>query len=345
MEIKDYLHVIRRRLWMIVAVPVIAAVAAFLVLGQGPPKFKSSVEVAVPTLAENTAAGAVAVYVADFKEYLTTDPVINQVAQQNPLVPRKSIKKGLSASEVGNSDLLTVSYTGKHKNLVEAVARSAAAATLNETSEPELVDAQAAQQLAEQQYKQAQATLDNFVNTQTGGIPEDQYRERLASLDALKLAASQARLDLDIPKANGLDAQIPLAEASIASLLPQVLTYENLSEAEQQASLAVSSAVSRVQDAQSQVVAHGALVTLRNESPVKSSKLAKDGTIVAVGAGLGLIAVAIYIVFSELVLAGRTRREAESLDRQDITGPDGSGTNGQMGDHLAGRGADPVPAE
>ena len=73
MQIGHYLRMIRRRLWVF-AIPVVAAVAAFLVLGQGGQQWTSKVEVTVPTLAQNTSAGSVAVYVANFEEYLTTDP-------------------------------------------------------------------------------------------------------------------------------------------------------------------------------------------------------------------------------------------------------------------------------
>jgi hypothetical protein len=103
MEVGHYLRMIRRRLWVF-AIPVVAAIAAFLILGQGAQQWTSKVEVAVPTLAQNTSAGSVAVYVANFEEYLTTDPVLDQVARENPQVPRSSVKGGLSASQVGVSD-------------------------------------------------------------------------------------------------------------------------------------------------------------------------------------------------------------------------------------------------
>lgn len=326
MEIRDYLLIIRRRLWVLVAVPVVAALVAMVIFIGRPQQWQSKVEVSVPTLAQNTTSGAVAVYVADFKEYLTTVPVLDQVARDNPGVTRKSIKNGLSASEVGTSDLLTVTFTGHHKGTVEGVARSAAAATLNQSSSPQLGDAKAAVQLAQQRYGQAQAALSQFVNTQSGGLPTDQYREKLANLDALKLAASQARLDLDIPKANGLDAQIPQAQAAINTLLPQVQTYQQLSDQQQQAGSALSSALVRVQDAQSQSVSGKIASTLRSTSPTKVDKAKTTLTSVAIAAGVGLILAALYVTFGELMAAGRARRQREAGGR----GPSGSNGAGPV---------------
>jgi hypothetical protein len=316
MEIGQYLRVIKKKLWLLAAVPVVAALVAYLAIGHQKQQWTSTVRVEVPTSAQNTAAGAVTVYVANFTEFLKSDPLVAQVAAQNPGITAKSIKSGLSASEVGVSDLLDVTFTGRPKALVEPVAQSAAKAALAASAQPQVADAQAALTIAQQRNSAAQAAVQSFVSTQSGGLPDDQYREKLSNLDALKLAASQARLDLDIPKANGLDAQIPQAEAQIAALLPQVEKYDQLTTAASESGSAVSVAYQHLQDAQAQASAVGSLPALKSAAPKRINETVKKGELMGVAAGLGLIAAALYIVMTELAASRRLRRDTAVLDAQ-----------------------------
>jgi capsular polysaccharide biosynthesis protein len=344
MEIGQYLRTIKKKLLLLPAVALIAAVAAYFVLGHTKQQWTSTVRVEVPTSAQNTAAGAVTVYVANFSQFLKSDPVVAQVAAQNPGIKAKSIKSGLSASEVGVSDLIDVTFTGRPKDAVSHVAQSAATAALSASADPQVVDAQAALKIAEQRDTAAQTALQNFVNTESGGLPDDQYRERLANLDAIKLAASQARLDLDIPKANGLDAQIPQAEAQIAALLPQVEKYDQLTNGASEADSAVSVAYQHVQDAQAQADAAASLPALKSDAPKKVNERLKKGEYMGIAAGLGLIAAALYIVMSELIGARRVRRSTVDLGTQldSVEMPLTPATNGNGNGN--GNGHSPHPA-
>jgi hypothetical protein len=220
---------------------------------------------------------------------------------------------------------------------------SATNATLNLSASPQVTDAQADQRLAQEAYNKAAAALNAYVNSPTGGLPEDRYRDALSNLDSIKLAASQARLDLDIPKANGLDAQIPQAEAVLTGLLPQVEKYQQLADTQAQASAALSNATDRTQQAQGQDLAHNTTV-LRNQAPKKISKLKKDLSVGLIGLAIGLILALLFVIFSEVHNASRSRKEREA----DRVGSDGVGEaghnseNGSPGSAVGPGGAVPV---
>lgn len=335
MEIRDYLKIIKRRLWIFVVLPVLAGIVAIVAFSGKPQQFQSKVETLVPTSAQNTTAGAVSVYVANFQEFLTTQPVIDRVAKETGVAVGR-VRSGLTAAQVGASNLIEVTYTSTDRSTVEKVALSATNASLDMASNPNLIDAKAAVQVAQDRLDKARSALAQYIST-VSGLPEDQYRERLNSLASLKLAAASARLDLDIPKADGLDAQIPHVEQEIKDLLPQVAQYQQLAAAQQAAANAVSTAFVREQDAEAQLVAHGNPVVLKNSIPTKVDKAVKLGTSVGIVVGLALILAGLIIVFLELVNARRAREHTQLVANPPIDG-DGRGSSPPPG-----RATRPVP--
>lgn len=323
MEIRDYLRVVKRRLWILVVLPVLAAAVGILAFSGQPQQFRSSVETSVPSLAINTTAGAVSVYVANFQELLTTQPVIDRITKETG-VAGHDLRSGLTASQVGTtSNLIRVTYTSTTKANVEKVALSATNATLDMASEPAVANAKAAVVVAQERFDRAQKAVQQLVASPSPGLPIDQYRDKLSSLATLKLAASSARLDADIPKADGLDAQIPGLEKEIADLVPKVQQYQQLSDAQQQASTALSTALVREQDTEAQVAAHADRSALRDSSPTKVDSAQKLATSVGMVAGIGLVLAGLIIVFLELINAGRARRADERVLLTDGTQPVG----------------------
>jgi len=339
MEIRDYLKIVKRRLWIFVVLPLLAAIVAFFVFSGKPQQFQSKVETSVPSLAQNTTVGAVTVYVANFKEFLTTQPVIDRVSKETG-VAAGELRSGLSATEVGTSNLIEVTYTSTSKASVQKVAVSATNATLDLASGPNVSNAKAAVQVAQDRFDKARAATQGLVST-LGGLPEDQYQEMLHSLAVLKLEASTARLDLDIPKADGLDAQIPHLEQEIADLLPNVLHYQQLSSAQAEAATALSNAFVREQDTEAQVVAHADPVALKSSTPTKVNSTLKLGTSIGIVVGIALILAGLIIVFLEIFDSGRARRSRETTEVT-AAAPIDSESNGST--HPTAPVTEPAPA-
>jgi len=307
MEISDYIGMIRRRLWILVVVPALAAVIGVVVVMASPQTYSSSVEVAAPTTAENTTTGAVTVFVSSFTELLTTQPVIDRVNEQTG-VSRARLRSGLGAAAIGGSSLIRVTYTGTKRAEVQPVVQSATRATLDLMSGPQVAAAGSALKVAQDRYQAARDAVEKYAGGAGGGLADDQYRQKLANLAALRLAATSARLDLAIPKANGLDAQIPIAEKEIADLLPKVVKFQALQETLRQSSDALSNALIHEQDTRGQLVAHETTTTLKNATPKAGNKMTKMFQTAAIFAGVGFLVACLLVGFLELMEAGRARR-------------------------------------
>jgi len=315
MEISEYLPMVRRRLWILVVVPVLAALVGLVAFAGAPRTYSSSVEVAAPTTAENTTTGAVTVFVSSFTELLTTQPVIDRVSSETG-ASRARLRSGLSAGAVGGSSLIKVTYTSTRRQEVQAAVESATRATLDLVSAPQAAAAASALKVAQDRYQAARDALERYASGSGGGLPDDQYRQKLANLSALRLAATSARLDLAIPKANGLDAQIPVAERDIAELLPKVVRYDQLQDTVRQASDALANALIHEQDAKGQLVAHQSTTTLKTATPQAQNRVAALLRSVGVLAAVGLIAACLLVAFLELTEASKARRRPRPEERR-----------------------------
>src|SRR5687767_10093033 len=85
-EIVDYLRIARRRLWVLVGVPLVAALAVGLFVGLAPQRYTATCYVAAPALVGGAAAQqytgtqAASQFVAAFKAATTSPRVLDQVA-------------------------------------------------------------------------------------------------------------------------------------------------------------------------------------------------------------------------------------------------------------------------
>ena len=135
MEIGDYLRVIRRRLWILVLVPVLAAGVVGAVLLRQPPKYRAVATVAAPALVGGAAdnqysgAGGVRVFVANFSAALTAPQVVSKVAEETR-VSEQSIRDNLSATPIQESSLIEVTYVGSDRAGSATVAQAASRETI-----------------------------------------------------------------------------------------------------------------------------------------------------------------------------------------------------------------------
>lgn len=126
MEIVDYLRVARRRLWVLVGVPVLATgVAAGIVL-LAPQQYSGTAYVAAPALVGGAAgtqySGTQAAnqFVAAFGAAVTSPRVLADVAADTGVVPER-LRDGLTVTQVGASSQLEVRYAATKRANVAPV--------------------------------------------------------------------------------------------------------------------------------------------------------------------------------------------------------------------------------
>jgi hypothetical protein len=122
METVDYLRVARKRLGILVGVPVLAALVAALVVLLTPARYAVTTYVAAPALQFSGTQGANQ-FVAAFAAAATSPKVIDQVAADTG-VGKDDLRDGVEVKQVGASSQLTLTWTGAERDKAAPVARS-----------------------------------------------------------------------------------------------------------------------------------------------------------------------------------------------------------------------------
>ena len=129
METVDYLRVARKRLMILIGLPVLAAVVAAAVVLLTPPRYAVTAYVAAPALVGGVAAQqytgtqAANQFVAAFAAAATSPKVIDQVSADTRVAPA-DIRDAVEVKQVGASSQLTLTYTNSDRDAVEPVTNS-----------------------------------------------------------------------------------------------------------------------------------------------------------------------------------------------------------------------------
>jgi capsular polysaccharide biosynthesis protein len=127
METVNYLGTARKRLPILIGVPVLAAIVATLVVLLSPQKYAVTTYVAAPALIGGVAAQqfsgqqAANQFVAAFSAAATSPKVVDQVAAETG-VDADDLRDGVEVKQVGASSQLTLTFTGSDQAKVAPVA-------------------------------------------------------------------------------------------------------------------------------------------------------------------------------------------------------------------------------
>lgn len=146
MEIADYLRVIRKRAWVVLLIPALAASLMTAIILSRPTEYSSTATVAAPWLISNSPGDSYATangpsqFVADFTAAISIPPVVDAVAQATGASP-DSIRENVTATPIGESSLIQVRFVGADQRQAEPVARAIALETLRFLFRPPVVAA------------------------------------------------------------------------------------------------------------------------------------------------------------------------------------------------------------
>jgi capsular polysaccharide biosynthesis protein len=146
MEIADYIKMIRKRVWVVLLIPMLAAFLMTAIIFSRPTEYSATATVAAPWLVSNapgdtyaTANGAQQ-FVADFTAAISIAPVVDAVADATGASP-DSITQNVTTTPIGESTLIEVRYVGANRGEAEPVARAVALVTLRFLFRPSVVAA------------------------------------------------------------------------------------------------------------------------------------------------------------------------------------------------------------
>jgi hypothetical protein len=146
MEIHDYLRLIRRRWWLVILVPAVAAGIVLWTHTDDPSRYSATATVTARSLIGHirspyVGANSTAQFAADFEATATQQPILNAVSAALQ-VPTERIRDGLIVTPVsttaGMSALIDVEYVTTDRDQAGLVAEAVAMETLRALFEPAL---------------------------------------------------------------------------------------------------------------------------------------------------------------------------------------------------------------
>ena len=314
MELRDYLDILKRRKNILVAVPAVAALLVVGLIVVKPKQYQATATVAAPALVggassnQYSGANGPKSFVANFTAAVVSPPIVDQVSSETH-VAKSRVKSGLSASEIGTSSLMEVTYkTPKRKEAV-AVAQAGAADTILFLFKTQVKLTQQPVDGAKAALADAEAQIASLSKQSGLVVPDKDYEVRAQEIASLQGAQAQAQANGQGATASRLQSQIDQKKGELAAIAPQVQQYTSLLDRKNAAITQLNQAQQALQQAQGQLQAADPkqVVTVgKTHSVAVIADVVQKGA-VAVFAGLFL---ALGIVAALEILA-RSQQESQ----------------------------------
>ena len=322
MEVRDYLKIVRRRLWIAVLVPLLAGgVVTALVLKQAP-RYQATATVAAPGVVGGDATtqygGATGpkLFVADFSAAIRSPVVVRQVTRQTGVQPQELVD-GLSAAPLGDSSIIQLTFTATEAGRAAPVITAAASDTIRFLFQTQVTLAQQAVDQARKAVTAADADLAAFYRGTRLVEPEQTYQLKARQIADMQQQQLNDQVVGETSAAAALGSAIHAAQAELATLAPKVTRYQALVARRQQAAGRLDTLDQQLQRASAQFeAAKPARVVLVGDVERVSKMVAvvrKGGA--AFGAGL-FLAVGIIVL---LELLGRRPQPVPGGSRGRLT--------------------------
>lgn len=215
MEIVDYLRVARRRLWVLIGVPLIAAgVTVYLVLS-APAAYTASGTVSAPALiggsTSNQYSGSQAVnqFVAQFQA-TAQSPMVRSTVHDKTGLSRTDISDGLTVTQVGASSVMNLDFTSPKQGVAQPVLTALTRATLDAMFSSQVTLAEGQLTEANTAVKTANAAIVSWEKKNNMVDPTRVYQSQLDRIGNLQ----QQQVTLS---ANGNSAAAAAVSATIAT--------------------------------------------------------------------------------------------------------------------------------
>jgi hypothetical protein len=319
-EIRDYLRAIRRVLWLVIAVPIVAGLLVGGFIELQPSSYEADAYAVVPAITANgISQSAASQYASTFKDVLTSESVIPDVSQKFN-IPQSELVAGLSSSTTtASSNLITVQLVGKRsndkvaQNLVGAV-REATIDTMNAIAEPQLIEANNEVADSATRLQQANTAINSFDAQYQNASPQIAYNDEQSTLSNQESLFQTAKIDNDGPREVILTTIIGQTESKLSQLALALQTYQPLAEQQSAAIAANDHALSDQVAAQALLNTDSAPGTVLTKNVGRLSKLSDVIKFAGIGFALALLMMLGLILILELMRS--SRRDAVPAGQQ-----------------------------
>jgi hypothetical protein len=309
-EIRDYLRAIRRVLWLVIAVPIVAGLLVGGFIELQPSSYEAEAFVVVPAITANgISQSAASQYVSTFKDVLTSISVIPDVSQKFN-IPQGQLVAGLNSSTTtASSNLIDVTLTIKgagktQQNLVGAV-REATIDTMNAIAYPQLTEAKNEVTNSATLLSNANTAIFNFDSQYGNASPQVVYNTQQSQLATEEGQYQTSVSDKDPGRANIFLQDIAVTKANLAKLGQALQQYAPLAAAQSAAIAATDHAQTDLVNANALIATDSASGTVLTKDVGRLSKLSDVIKFAGIGFALALIMMLGLILILELMRSGK----------------------------------------
>lgn len=316
MEIRDYLRAIRRVLWLVIAVPVVAGLLVGGFIELQPSTYQANATVVVPAITANgISQSAASQYASTFKDVLISQQVIPVVSQKFNILQSELLAGLSSTTTTASSNLINVVLIGKKgQDLVGAV-REAAVDTLNAIAAPQLVLAQNEITNSQTLLTNADTAIAGFDSQFGNASPQVAYNNKQSLLSNEQGQLQTAIINNDKVRQQALNALINSTTNALAGLGTALQQYQPLAAAQAAAIASNDKAHSDLVAAESLIATNSAPGTVTTTDVGRLSKLGNVIKFAGIGFALALIMMLGLILILELMRSGK-RQQAPAGDEQ-----------------------------
>lgn len=233
MEIGQYLRDRpRTAVITLLLLPLLAGLAAFLLLRAQPAQYTADATVSVPSRTADSASG-IGIFVSDFGELANSRAVTEEVSLDTG-APAEQLQGAIEVARLGVGSLFEVTYTGEGRQRPEAVVRAAISRTYARMVGSGATEAEATLTQVREDYAAAVAARQEYENEIRTLQPERDYSDLSSRIRSLQSNGGNASVIASLSRQRD-------------ALVPKVRRAEELSRA-------VNTAEERVEQARESVV-------------------------------------------------------------------------------------------
>ena len=325
MEIIDYLRIAKRRWWILVLVPVLAAGLAAATIFLQPTTYTATATVNSGSFVGNegspfTGTQGVAQYVGAFTS-AAANPQTRAAVKTATGVGTLAQADSVTVAAIGASSDLQVVYTGTNRNTAPTVVSTTARQALALLFAPRATEAAANRERSMQAVKDANAAIAALASKYKIADPPRAYQAQLSQVGSLEQQQANLRAAGNTVGAAALDAPIATAKQVLAGYLPILAEYNDLAATQTAAVSDLTSAQTSWRSAtslQAATEADGVIyLSPLTVSDRTSSLVSTVAPVFAAGIFLAVILVMLIEVTSRVRRAAAESRAREALEAEE----------------------------
>ncbi len=316
MEIIDYLRIIKKRIALLLIIPVVAAGLAAAYVLRSPQTYSATATVSTGTLVggtgDYTGPQATNQFVAAFSSTATGPTVINAVSQKAGVGPT-ILRDGLTVAQSGASSNMTVTYQGTKKDSVQNVLKTEVESTLTAMFEPSFEAAKKQRDVAQEAVNNANAAVAAYAKKVGMADPQQAYQSTLNQVSSLEQERATLMANGNATAAQALSNPLKVANTRLARFGPILQGYADVTAVRSAAESDYTAAQAEYRQAQSQLESATATNTTYISATVTDSRTSTLLTLVLPVFAAGFLLA--FVIAIGLEMLGNAKRGASGEGR------------------------------